>query len=244
MEFPSADRGPGLPIDLQSIDFSPAVSAIAIGNEYLSIIAQQSVDGQKNTELEKMTQAESIIGDITQGDIKGTAKRENFREKYGELAEKLSQLGSRQQQLTSAGPGITTQGPQPTQQSFTQQETSFSNNTSALTALAGSIATLNSALSNLNNAPGSPSAAGTQQSVAQPNVTTTTTAPVSVVVNAPGGQDIASAVGAIIQGKIPEIVEKVRIAMGQKVAPTVSRPPLTTNPKLGAGQRADGGFLL
>ena len=66
MEFPSADRGPGLPIDLQSIDFSPAVSAIAIGNEYLSIIAQQSVDGQKNTELEKMTQAESIIGDITQ----------------------------------------------------------------------------------------------------------------------------------------------------------------------------------
>jgi hypothetical protein len=31
--------------------------------------------------------------------------------------------------------------------------------------------------------------------------------------------------------------------MGEKVPPTVPKP-LTTNPKFGAGQRADGGFLL
>ena len=132
------------------------------------------------------------------------------------------------------------------QQSFTQQEASLGTNTSAITTLAGGIESLNSTIANfeanfanLNNVPGAQPVAG-----AQPNVQTTTSAPVNVVVNAQGGTDIATAVGQAVQNAIPTIVEKVRIAMGEKVPPTVSRPPLTTNPKLGAGKRADGGFLL
>jgi TP901 family phage tail tape measure protein len=132
------------------------------------------------------------------------------------------------------------------QQSFTQQEASLGTNTSAITTLAGGIESLNATIANfesnfanLNNVPGTQPVAG-----AQPNVQTTTSAPVNVVVNAQGGTDIATAVGQAVQNAIPTIVEKVRIAMGQKVPPTVARPPLTTNPKLGAGQRADGGFLL
>jgi TP901 family phage tail tape measure protein len=132
------------------------------------------------------------------------------------------------------------------QQSFTQQEASLGTNTSAITTLAGGIESLNATIANfesnfanLNNVPGAQPVAG-----AQPNIQTTTSAPVNVVVNAQGGTDIATAVGQAVQNAIPTIVDKVRIAMGQKVAPTVSRPPLTTNPKLGAGQRADGGFLL
>lgn len=130
------------------------------------------------------------------------------------------------------------------QQSFAQQEAAFNNNTSALTTLAGGIESLNSTLSNfeanfanLNNVPGGQQAAGTPQAGAQPGVQTTTNAPVNVVVNAQGSNDIAAAVGAAVQNAIPTIIDKVRVALGQKVAPT-------SNPKFGGGQRADGGFLL
>jgi TP901 family phage tail tape measure protein len=156
----------------------------------------------------------------------------------------LAEDSTRRQMITSAS--VQNQPAAAAQQSFTQQEASLGTNTSAITTLAGGIEILNATIANfesnfanLNNVPGAQPVAG-----AQPNIQTTTSAPVNVVVNAQGGTDIATAVGQAVQNAIPTIVDKVRIAMGQKVAPTVSRPPLTTNPKLGAGQRADGGFLL
>jgi hypothetical protein len=110
-----------------------------------------------------------------------------------------------------------------TDQSFTQLESSFNSNTSALTSLAGGIESLNSTLSsfetnfaNLNNVTGAQPVAGPQ-----PSVQTTTNAPVNVVVNAQGGTDIATAVGQAVQNAIPTIIEKVRIAMGEKVPPTI-----------------------
>jgi TP901 family phage tail tape measure protein len=116
-----------------------------------------------------------------------------------------------------------------TDQSFTQLESSFSANTSALTSLAGGIESLNSTLSNfeanfanLNNGPGTQPAGAQAQAGAQPNVTTTTNAPVNVVVNAQGGNDIAAAVGEAVQNAIPTIIDKVKVALGQKVPPKTS----------------------
>lgn len=146
--------------------------------------------------------------------------------------------------LTLTPQQVTTQGPQPLEQSFIQQEAAFSNNTLALTTLASSIETLNSTITNTQSTNRNVNTPSSQQAGVQPQVSTNTNAPVSVVVNAQGGTDISTAVGQAVQNAIPSIVEKVRIAMGEKVPPTVSRPPLTTNPKFGAGQRADGGFLL
>jgi hypothetical protein len=117
------------------------------------------------------------------------------------------------------------------QQSFTQQEAAFSNNTSALTTLAGGIESLNSTLSNfeanfgnLNNVPGAQPAGAQAQAGAQPGATTTTNAPVSVIVNAQGSNDIATAVGEEIEKSIPTIINKVRAALGppfNKVPPQV-----------------------
>jgi TP901 family phage tail tape measure protein len=115
-----------------------------------------------------------------------------------------------------------------TDQSFTQLESSFNNNTSALTSLAGGIESLNSTLTNfetnfanLNNS-SNPQSTNTQgQGGTQPNVTTTTNAPVNVVVNAQGGNDIASAVGEAVENAIPMIIDKVKVALGQKVPPRV-----------------------
>jgi len=114
-----------------------------------------------------------------------------------------------------------------TDQSFTQLESSFSASTSALTTLAGGIESLNSTLSNfeanfgnLNNVPGAQPAGAQGQAGGQPNVTTTTTAPVSVVVNAQGSNDIAAAVGEAVQNAIPTIIEKVKLALGEKIPPT------------------------
>jgi TP901 family phage tail tape measure protein len=115
-----------------------------------------------------------------------------------------------------------------TDQSFAQQEAAFNNNTSALTLLAGGIESLNSTLSNfeanfanLNNTPGA-QPAGAQAGGAQPNITTTTTAPVNLVLNAQGSNDIAAAVGEEIQKSIPTIINRVRVALGQKVPPESS----------------------
>ena len=110
------------------------------------------------------------------------------------------------------------------EQSFTQQEAAFSTNTAAITALTGGIQTLNATLSSsqeLNKAAGATPVGAGVQTGAQPNVTTTTSAPVNVVVNAQGGSDIAQAVGEAVQNAIPTIIEKVRIAMGEKVPPTL-----------------------
>jgi TP901 family phage tail tape measure protein len=120
------------------------------------------------------------------------------------------------------------------QESFTQQEAAFNNNTSALTSLAGGIESLNSTLSNfeanfanLNNVPGAQPVGTQGQAGTQPNITTTTNAPVNVVVNAEGGGDIATAVGAEIEKAIPTIINKVRIALGppfNKVPPQAPKP--------------------
>ena len=117
-----------------------------------------------------------------------------------------------------------------TDQSFAQQEAAFNSNTSALTTLAGGIESLNSTISNfqsnfanLNNASPAQAAAGLQQPNAQPNVQTTTNAPVNVVVNAQGSSDIAAAVGEAVQNAIPTIIDKVKVALGQKVPPKSSQ---------------------
>ena len=51
---------------------------------------------------------------------------------------------------------------------------------------------------------------------------TTTNAPVNVVVNAQGSNDIAKAVGDAVQNAIPTIIDKVKVALGQKVPPKSS----------------------
>jgi hypothetical protein len=126
------------------------------------------------------------------------------------------------------------QPPAAAQQSFTQQEAAFSNNTSALTTLAGGIESLNSTLSNfeanfgnLNNVPGAQPVGAQTQAGAQPGATTTTNAPVSVIVNAQGSNDIAVAVGEAIKNEIPNIVDRVRVALGppfNKVTPKATKP--------------------
>ena len=110
-----------------------------------------------------------------------------------------------------------------TDQSFAQQEAAFNTNTSALTSLAGGIESLNSTLSNfeanfanLNNTPGTQTVAG-----AQPNVQTTTNAPVNVIVNAESDVDIATAVGEAVKKAIPSIIDQVRRATGEKIPPKV-----------------------
>lgn len=114
-----------------------------------------------------------------------------------------------------------------TDQSFSQMEAIFSNNTSALTTLAGGLESLRSTLANfesnfanLNNVLGTRSA-GVEQARSQPNINTTTNAPVNVTVNAEGGGDIATAVAVAVKKAIPTIVLKVRAAIGEKIPPTV-----------------------
>jgi hypothetical protein len=110
------------------------------------------------------------------------------------------------------------------EQSFTQQEAAFATNTAAITALTGGIQTLNATLSSsqeLNKTAGATSVGAGAQTGAQPNVTTTTTAPISVIVNPQGGPDIALAIGEEIKEKIPEIVKQVMLAMGYKVPPAL-----------------------
>jgi TP901 family phage tail tape measure protein len=120
-----------------------------------------------------------------------------------------------------------------TEVSFTQQEAAFNNNTSAITLLTAGVENLNTTIANfeanfanLNNNPGA-QPAGAQAGGAQPNITTTTTAPVNLVLNAQGGNDIADAVGDAIENAIPTIINKVRAALGppfNKVPPQAPKP--------------------
>jgi len=178
-----------------------------------------------------------IKNDVTSASYDMDVKRKGLYE--GDLGRVVEQRKLQENPLLTLKPqNITTQGGQPinnqlNQESFIQQEAAFNNNTSALTSLAGGIESLNSTLSNfetnfgnLNNVSNA-QPAGTQaqagaQAGAQPNVTTTTNAPVNVVVNAQGSNDIAVAVGEAIKNEIPNIVDRVRVALGppfNKVTP-------------------------
>jgi TP901 family phage tail tape measure protein len=133
--------------------------------------------------------------------------------------ESTSNIGTLVEELKSS---VLTEG------SFAQQEAAFSNNTSALTTLAGGIESLTSTLAsfetnftNLNNLPNVQSVVGQQQLGAQPQISTNTNAPISVIVNPQGGPDIALAIGEEIKEKIPEIVKQVMLAMGYKVPPAL-----------------------
>jgi hypothetical protein len=172
---------------------------------------QPSPDYQKYKELNQPQSFKSFEDVLT-----NWAKRDAFK-RTGEIPN-IEVVGSRVNQ---------TSNPQINQQSFTQQEAAFSNNTSALTSLTGGIENLNSTLSNfeanfgnLNNVPGTQPAGAQAQAGAQPGATTTTNAPVSVIVNAQGSNDIAAAVGQAVQNAIPAIIDKVKVALGQKVPPT------------------------
>ena len=190
------------------IDFTPVVSSISIGNEFLSIIAQQSVENQKNTDLEKMTRVSSIIGNVTRGDFRGTDKQANFNDKYDNLVEELNKLNSQQKQLretpvnkisaSAVGAGALGAGGE---------------------VLVQSINTLVEALRQ-QSAQNNPAQS---QGVTQPNFQTTTNAPVSVIVNAQGSSDIATAVGEAIKREIPNIVNRVRAANGEKIPPTAPK---------------------
>jgi TP901 family phage tail tape measure protein len=215
-----------------------------------SSVGQQDIQSQIGSQIKPLADIgtnlrplSDISNDVTRANYDMDVKRKGLYE--GNIGAELERRKLAENPLLTLAPQqVTTQGPQALEQSFTQQEAAFSNNTSALTTLATSIETLNSTITNTQSTNGNVNSPTSQQAGAQPQVSTNTNAPVSVVVNAQGGTDISTAVGQAVQNAIPSIVEKVRIAMGEKVPPTVSRPPLTTNPKFGAGQRADGGFLL
>jgi hypothetical protein len=104
----------------------------------------------------------------------------------------------------------------PLEKSIVSQVTALSQNTTAISNLTGAIASLKSSIDQppVNN-----------QTVPQnntPTITNQTSAPVSVIVQAnTPASDIANAVGEAVQRSIPAIVEKVRLAMGEKVPPAV-----------------------
>ena len=110
--------------------------------------------------------------------------------------------------------------PAAAQQSFTQQEAALNNNTSSVNNLVSAVSNLTA---NLNNQPNQQVGPQTQPTI-QPNVTTTTTAPVTVVVQAQASNDIAIAVGSAVESAIPTIIDKVRLALGEKVPPTAPAP--------------------
>jgi len=111
----------------------------------------------------------------------------------------------------------------PIEKSFTTQEAALSQNTTAMgnltTAINGLQTSLTTTQETKANAPVSAQNAGT------PNISSQTNAPVNVVVNAQGGGDMATAVGAAVQSAIPQIIEKVRLAMGEKIPPSVPKKP-------------------
>ena len=118
-----------------------------------------------------------------------------------------------------------------TDQSFVQQEVAFNNNTLALTKLSENLRNLNSTFANfeenfanLNNTAATQQLASTQQNNAQPNVRTTTNTPINVVVNAQNSNDISNAVGEAVKNAIPGIIDKVRLALGEKIPPSTQKP--------------------
>ena len=118
-----------------------------------------------------------------------------------------------------------------TDQSFVQQEVAFNNNTLALTKLSENLRNLNSTFANfeenfanLNNTAATQQLASTQQNNAQPNVRTTTNAPINVVVNAQNSNDLSNAVGEAVKNAIPGIIDKVRLALGEKIPPSTQKP--------------------
>jgi hypothetical protein len=178
-----------------------------------------------------------ISNDVNRASYDMGVKRKGLYE--GDFGQEVERRKLEQNPLLTLQPqNITTQGGQTipvsqqlNQQSFTQQEAAFNSNTAAITTLVGGIQNLNSTLanfetnfSNLNNIPGTQTGGNPAQPGAQPNISTNTNVPLTIVVNADGQTDIATAVGQEIQKKIPEIVDKVRIARGEKVPPTVPKP--------------------
>jgi len=118
----------------------------------------------------------------------------------------------------------------PITESFTQGDAALNSNTAAITTLTTSIDGLKSKFdeaSAMNQTAGATAGTKGQTNPAgpasAPNISTNTSAPVNVVVNAQGGSDIAAAVGEAVQNAIPTIIEKVRIAMGEKVPPSVPK---------------------
>jgi TP901 family phage tail tape measure protein len=106
---------------------------------------------------------------------------------------------------------------------FAQQEAALNTNTGALNSLTGGLESLRNIIANLQT---SFETAGTNQNNntnantgGQPSIQTTTNAPVNVIVNAESSGDIAAAVGEAVQNAIPSIIDKVKVALGQKVPP-------------------------
>ncbi len=115
--------------------------------------------------------------------------------------------------------------------SFVQQEAAINNNTTAINTLNEGIRNLGTTLTEKNNANVAPNnqtpgRAGVTTG-GTPQINTTTSAPVTVVVQAQGGTDIATAVGQAVQNAIPTIIEKVRVAMGEKIPPSIPKPIIT-----------------
>jgi len=124
------------------------------------------------------------------------------------------------ERASEPGRRLTQTQPAAAQQSFTQQEAALNNNTSSVNNLVSAVSNLTA---NLNNQPNQQVGPQTQPTI-QPNVTTTTTAPVTVVVQAQASNDIAIAVGSAVESAIPTIIDKVRLALGEKVPPTAPAP--------------------
>ena len=109
--------------------------------------------------------------------------------------------------------------------SFVQQEAALNNNTTAINTLNEGIRNLGATLTEKNNDNTSPNTQTPGRAGVitggTPQINTTTSAPISVIVNPQGGPDIALAIGEEIKEKIPEIVKQVMLAMGYKVPPAL-----------------------
>jgi TP901 family phage tail tape measure protein len=159
------------------IDFTPVVSAVAIGNSFLSSIADSILD---------IKQIQDIDKDYGNYDTRSREK------------EALSKIQSKNENFTSKIPATT----------------------GTVAGIGGEVLvqSINTLVEALRQQPAQNNSAQSQ-GVTQPNIQTTTNAPVTLVVNAESSTDIATAVGEAVQNAIPTIIDKVKVALGQKVPP-------------------------
>jgi hypothetical protein len=108
-----------------------------------------------------------------------------------------------------------------TDQSFTQVESNLKTTTSALISLSKEMQQLGSVLNNLPNTLNDTVDNQITTSKSQPNITTNTNAPINVVVNAESETDITTAIKNALEKAIPIIIEKVRLANGEKIPPSI-----------------------
>lgn len=230
------------------ISKDPTVNAINQSNQYLQGILE-AVDGETQEEklankialgrtekytepsITDMSKTAPLIGPPPSADYKkyqelNMARPEGFKSQDDMLLNFLQRLNFKEtgKIMSPEELGFKNNEKLPTEEkSFTQQEASLNANTNAIFTLNEEIRNLTSAITEKQNTDSNNQTANAERIGGGAQVTTTANTPVSVTVNAKGGGDVANIVGSEIEKSIPEIVNKVRLAMGEKIPPTIPK---------------------